>query len=220
VLNTPLMIHPENAEDEAALQEAWLAEELEQAKLCSCHMALFAFHRWFRLHLLEDDWAAGEGSEEVVPREGRLKWLRQLQHHKVRLSLSAQPADVSASPEGARRPFPAARAQDRVETPCHEGRSAEESDSSLKPSEMLQQIAGAGEGDEGSEPDSDPDQDFPNVEDCEGPELLHTASIAGEPSQPQVLAAFVTEYDLVHRHLGRGHLPKSAAELTCLFEKP
>ena len=61
-------------------------------------------------------------------------------------------------------------------------------------------------------------QDFPNVEeDCEGPELLHTAPICS--AEPSVLAAWVSEDALQHRSFGLEALPRFAAELTRMLER-
>ena len=45
VVNSSLMIYPQCAAEEAALQDTWLMEELEQAKLCSQAICIFTFTR-------------------------------------------------------------------------------------------------------------------------------------------------------------------------------
>ncbi len=55
VLNSPLMVHPQGAPEESAEQDLWLAEEIEQAKLCSAAIKVFAFHPWFLESLGEED---------------------------------------------------------------------------------------------------------------------------------------------------------------------
>lgn len=61
VINSSLLIHPEGAPDEAARQEVWLTEEIEQSKLCSNAMVLFTYHPWFLTDIDEPD------SEVEVP---------------------------------------------------------------------------------------------------------------------------------------------------------
>ena len=54
VLNSSLMIHPTDAMDEAAKQDAWLIEEIEQAKLCATIIMVFTYHPWY-VNTIDDD---------------------------------------------------------------------------------------------------------------------------------------------------------------------
>ncbi len=110
VLNSPLMINPQGAPAEAAEQDLWFVEEVEQAKLCSAAIAVFAFHPWFHEHLEEaDQFRSEQGGRSNFPLELRAKWLQKLRHHKVQLSLSAITAPLAAA-DKVLRPFPAKKA--------------------------------------------------------------------------------------------------------------
>lgn len=61
VINSTLMIHPSGAPEDAARQETWLTEEIEQCKLCSNNMIVFSYHPWFVSDMEEAD------SEVTVP---------------------------------------------------------------------------------------------------------------------------------------------------------
>jgi hypothetical protein len=43
------------AELEAAAQDSWFEEEIEESKLCSCHMIIFSYHPWFIMNSQDDD---------------------------------------------------------------------------------------------------------------------------------------------------------------------
>ena len=38
--------------NEAADQDEWLVEEIEQSKLCGCHIVIFSYHRSVHVHLV------------------------------------------------------------------------------------------------------------------------------------------------------------------------
>jgi 3',5'-cyclic AMP phosphodiesterase CpdA len=61
IINSSLLIHPEGSPEEAARQETWLTEEIEQSKLCSNAVLLFSYHPWFLSDIDEPD------SEVEVP---------------------------------------------------------------------------------------------------------------------------------------------------------
>ena len=54
VLNSSLMINPSSAVEESLKQDAWLTEEIEQAKLCATIIIVFTFHPWY-LHTVDDE---------------------------------------------------------------------------------------------------------------------------------------------------------------------
>ena len=47
VVNSSLLIHPEQVPEHAACQHTWLIEELEQCKLCAMQVVVFAYHSFF-----------------------------------------------------------------------------------------------------------------------------------------------------------------------------
>lgn len=55
VINSSLLINPSGAPEEAARQEIWLTEEIEQSKLCSNNMIVFSYHPWFVSDMEEAD---------------------------------------------------------------------------------------------------------------------------------------------------------------------
>ena len=64
--------------EEAVRQDSWFEEEIEQAKMCSTHMIIYSYHRWFSHSIDEESAEYGE----VIPRSVRLRWLKILRHHK------------------------------------------------------------------------------------------------------------------------------------------
>jgi serine/threonine-protein phosphatase CPPED1 len=58
VLNSSLLIHSSGSPAEAAKQEAWLAEEVQQCKLCATAVIVFSYHPWFLSDINEEDAAA------------------------------------------------------------------------------------------------------------------------------------------------------------------
>jgi hypothetical protein len=84
---------------ESLLQEIWFEKELEQSKLCATTMTVCMYHPWYFHDPEEDDlyWYANDAQpvtnsiedEKILvthnfPKEIRKKWLRKLQHHKVK----------------------------------------------------------------------------------------------------------------------------------------
>lgn len=67
--------------EEAAKQDAWFEEEIEQAKMCSTHVTIYSYHRWFVESIDEDDQAIRPFSD-VIPLAVRIKWLKMLRQHK------------------------------------------------------------------------------------------------------------------------------------------
>lgn len=55
VINSSLLISPQGAPEEAARQEVWLTEEIEQCKLCSNCIVVFSYHPWFVSDIDEPD---------------------------------------------------------------------------------------------------------------------------------------------------------------------
>jgi len=78
VLNSSLLIHPQNDPDHAAAQSAWFDEELEQAKLCAHHVMIFSHHAWCLSHQDEED------SEWVIPKTVRKKWFKLMHNRRVK----------------------------------------------------------------------------------------------------------------------------------------
>lgn len=68
VINSSLLISPHGAPEEAARQEIWLTEEIEQCKLCSNNIVVFSYHPWFVSDIDEPDSevavAAGSGGAD------------------------------------------------------------------------------------------------------------------------------------------------------------
>ena len=90
VINSSLMINGSGAPLEAATQDLWFEEEIEQAKMCSTHMMIFSYHPWFVGCRDEEDEGEGEGGgggkahPKIVPEPIRTKWLKILRHKKVK----------------------------------------------------------------------------------------------------------------------------------------
>lgn len=99
MINSCLMIHRSAAPEEAALQDLWLWEEIEQCKLCSTGVVVFSYHTWFHQSMDEED-----TPDTAFTRELRQKWLKKLRHHKVHLAISSY---FSETPSHAKklRPF-------------------------------------------------------------------------------------------------------------------
>ena len=55
LLNSTLLLKPAALPFEAAHQDAWFAEEIEQAKLGATHVLIFTHHPWFLSDVNEDD---------------------------------------------------------------------------------------------------------------------------------------------------------------------
>lgn len=55
LLNSTLLLNPVALPFEAAHQDAWFAEEIEQAKLGATHVLIFTHHPWFLSDIYEDD---------------------------------------------------------------------------------------------------------------------------------------------------------------------
>lgn len=55
VLNSTLLQNPSSLPAEASKQDEWLAEEIEQAKLCSTHVLIFMHHPWFISNIEEEN---------------------------------------------------------------------------------------------------------------------------------------------------------------------
>eukprot|EP01038_Epipyxis_sp_PR26KG_P010236 gene10236-13769_t len=90
IINSSLFIHPEGAIDEANEQDAWLAEEIEQCKLCSTVMIIFTYHHWFKNNIDEEDEDdLHNHNEKIIPKMIREKWLKRLRHHKVKLVVTS-----------------------------------------------------------------------------------------------------------------------------------
>jgi 3',5'-cyclic AMP phosphodiesterase CpdA len=66
VLNSPLMSSPESAPEDAQLQDLWLVEEIEQAKLCATSVAVFSYHPWFHETIDEPDQFEDNGAGHSV----------------------------------------------------------------------------------------------------------------------------------------------------------
>ncbi len=77
----------------AARQNAWLAEEIDMAKLCSTQLLIFTSHSWFTESVEEDD---ATTAARVIPKSIRLKWLSKLQHARVSLVLSEGSGPLNA----------------------------------------------------------------------------------------------------------------------------
>jgi len=95
IVNSSLLCRPAGAPEDAALQEKWLEEEVEQAKLCSAQVAIFSHHPWFVDDAAEDSATAtatapDAASLRVVPKAVRQKWLARFRHSKVRFLLSGR----------------------------------------------------------------------------------------------------------------------------------
>lgn len=75
VINSSLMLdaydatqpngHALDCMEEAALQDSWLEEEIEQAKLCATNITLFSYHPFFYQDLDEDDMATDAPNGKV-----------------------------------------------------------------------------------------------------------------------------------------------------------
>lgn len=66
VINSSLMISPQGAPDEAARQELWLTEEVEQCKLCSNCIVVFSYHPWFVSDIDDPDVETTDGTTRFV----------------------------------------------------------------------------------------------------------------------------------------------------------
>ena len=64
VINSSLLISPSGAPEEAARQETWLTEEIEQSKLCSSSVVLFSYHPWFLQSMDEADAEVAVSAQE------------------------------------------------------------------------------------------------------------------------------------------------------------
>ncbi len=62
VINSSLLISPQGAPEDAARQEMWLTEEVEQCKLCSNCIVVFSYHPWFVSDIDEPDVEATDGA--------------------------------------------------------------------------------------------------------------------------------------------------------------
>mmetsp|Transcript_2778 Transcript_2778/g.4182 ORF Transcript_2778/g.4182 Transcript_2778/m.4182 type:complete len:928 (+) Transcript_2778:61-2844(+) len=82
VINSTLMIHPERAPVQAAYQDTWLEEELEQCRMCAMHVVVFSHHRWFIDHADEDN--CQDVAVKVMPKTLRDKWLPKMRHVKLK----------------------------------------------------------------------------------------------------------------------------------------
>jgi serine/threonine protein kinase len=66
-----------------AHQDNWLAEEIDQSKLCSTQLVILSSHPWFNESIDEEgNWG------NVVPKIVRLKWLRRIQHYRATIVLT------------------------------------------------------------------------------------------------------------------------------------
>ena len=81
VINSMLMIDGSGAPLEAAGQDLWFEEEIEQAKMCSIHIMIFSYHPWFISHR---DESTGGAQPIAIPEPIRAKWLTILRHKKVK----------------------------------------------------------------------------------------------------------------------------------------
>ncbi len=71
---------------------SWLAEEIDQSKLCSSQLVVLTAHPWFSSDVSEE----GEYGF-VIPKRARTKWLRRLQHYRASLVLSGASKDAHSS---------------------------------------------------------------------------------------------------------------------------
>jgi hypothetical protein len=98
VINSSLMIHSEHALEQAAKQDLWFAEEIEQSKLHATHIAIFAHHPWFLRAPAEAD-SEADGTFPLLLRE---RWLPMMRHSKIKyLFCSAVSAETPGAGAGA-----------------------------------------------------------------------------------------------------------------------
>ncbi len=122
----------------ARRQEQWLSEEIDISKLCSVQIMLFSYHQWYHRRADEDEdeddlgvkLTPDEDEEEsgstttknipseamVVPYPVRLKWMRRLQHAKVKAVVTFSSGNAGASVESCKRrqsAFPSAPVEAR-----------------------------------------------------------------------------------------------------------
>ena len=93
--------------EESDQQNQWFEEEIEQSKLCSTHLVVFCYHPWFLSHIDEED-DNNINTSSCFPKLIRLKWLKKLRHHKVRLMISsaAQKCITIEGKSSPKHPFP------------------------------------------------------------------------------------------------------------------
>lgn len=83
IINTSVLLHPENVPDHAKAQNIWLEEELEQCKLGALQVIIFSYHPWFIEHAEEED-SEEHKQGHVMPKHLRDKWLPKMRHTKIK----------------------------------------------------------------------------------------------------------------------------------------
>ena len=130
VVNSSLLIDPSMAPEEAASQDRWLEEEIEQGKLAATHVFVFSYHAW-----------VGQGPT-AMPKDVQDKWIPFMRHPKIRLLLSVSDTNKTgqwAHVESKKKKAAAAVevAQEEAEVPFEDFINAE--GEPLRPSQILAQ---------------------------------------------------------------------------------